>query len=581
MSSQVEQIKERLSIADVVGTYIKLEKAGTNYKARCPFHHEKTPSFFVSAGRNSYYCFGCGAKGDIFTFVQEFEGVDFLGALKVLAERAGIELKREDPKMRTERERLYLCLESATIFFQKNLYTKSEHKDKVDYLLGRGLTKETIKEWRIGFAEDDWRTLLEYLKERKFTLSDMEKVGLIKRKDGTERKANPTSEDFYDRFRGRIMFPLFDSSGRVIGFSGRIFKGDEKSAKYLNSPETELFNKSQMLYGMQKAKTAIRESDGLILVEGQMDMLMSQQAGFRNTVAVSGTALTPQHLEMVRRLTNKLTMAFDPDSAGIAAAERSARIALSIGMEVRVARLPKGEDPALLILNRPDDWKQILSSSTHIIEFMVNHIQSSALDERAKAKEIIKRALPFVASLDSSMEQSHFVNMIHRKTGIKEDAIWDDLKKVTPAVTEEKQEETQREKNTVQLSRKNSIERKIIGIVLWQETKSAPVLDTKHIKQRLAEIIGSTHAETLSEHEKHKDELILEAELSYDKSTKLKQETEELLIYLEEDYLKEAFAKALEEMSKAERDKDSQKAQTLLARCKELSEKLSSLPKIK
>ena len=250
--------------------------------------------------------------------------------------------------MRSERQRLFLCLESATIFFQRTLYENAQYKAVVEYLTGRGLTKDTIKEWRIGYAPDAWQILSDYLKSKRFTEQDMEKVGLTKAREPKDGSVGGTGH--YDRFRGRIMFPLFDSSGRVIGFSGRIFGPDDgKSAKYLNSPETELFKKSEMLYGFHKAKQGIREKGYSILVEGQMDMLMSQQVGFTNTVAVSGTALTLQHLEMLRRLSERVVMSFDPDGAGVRAALRGAEMAIGLGMEVRVAELPKGEDPALFI----------------------------------------------------------------------------------------------------------------------------------------------------------------------------------------------------------------------------------------
>jgi DNA primase len=597
MSSQVDQIKERLAIQDVVSAYIKIEKTGANYKARCPFHNEKTPSFFISPARNSYYCFGCGAKGDIFSFVQEFEGLDFMGSLKVLAEKSGIELVKENPKTRSERERLYLCLESAAIFFQKNLYTKEKNREVVDYLTGRGLTKETIKEWRVGFSEDSWRSLLTYLKEKKFTERDMEKAGLIKKKDQTDNHVNFPSSDYYDRFRGRIMFPLFDSSGRVIAFSGRIFKGDEKSAKYLNSPETELFSKSHFLYGFHKAKTAIREQDLTILVEGQMDLIMSHQAGIKNTVAVSGTALTENHLEMVKRLSNNVCLAFDPDSAGVKAAERSARIALSLGMEARAAQLPKGEDPALYILNHKEKWQEIINNAKHIINFTLDHLLSLGLDQRKLSHQIISQVLPFVVELQSSMEKSHFVGEIQHKTGIKEDAIWDDLKKVEQKILAERKNENSSFLNERNLDpdrveenpllkknllhkRRNAILRKIVGIIYWQKSLAVSSLGIEELEKRLEEIIGKEERKkAFEEFEKEKNELILEAEISFEHSERLQKEIDEFFIHLSGDYLKEQFAEALRHLALAEEAKDAKKTKEMLQKCKELSDKINQLPK--
>ncbi|OHA86334.1 MAG: DNA primase, partial [Candidatus Zambryskibacteria bacterium GWB1_40_5] len=282
MSSSVDQIKSKIDIVSLISSYIKLEKAGTNYKGRCPFHNEKTPSFFVSPDRGSYYCFGCQAKGDIFTFVQEFEGLDFIGSLKVLADQAGVVLESYNVGEKTEKQRLHSVLEQAVFFYQKKF---SDNKEAQDYLKNRGVSEKTIKDFRIGFAPADWRELFDYLSGREIGEKDMLAVGLIKQKEGTT--------SYYDTFRGRIMFPINDSSGRPVGFSGRILVSDDKSPKYLNSPETVLFNKSEILFGLDKAKKDIRLRDYSILVEGQMDLIMLHQIGMTNAVASSGTALTP------------------------------------------------------------------------------------------------------------------------------------------------------------------------------------------------------------------------------------------------------------------------------------------------
>src|SRR3989338_9816751 len=282
MNSPVDKIKERLSIEDVVSSYIKLEKAGANLKARCPFHNEKTPSFFVSPNRESYYCFGCGASGDIFTFVEEFEGLDFKGENNLLSERGGISLEiysRETKETKNDKERIYRIMEEATEFFEGNL---GENEQAQEYLKSRGLEDKTIKDFRIGYAILDCRKLYEYLRSKNFTDNEIEKAGLAKK----------TEKGMYDRFRGRIIFPISDSSGRVIAFSGRIFIDDEKSAKYLNSPDTPIFSKSMVLYGLDKGKASIRKNNFSILVEGQMDLVLSHQAGYKNTVATSGTALS-------------------------------------------------------------------------------------------------------------------------------------------------------------------------------------------------------------------------------------------------------------------------------------------------
>jgi len=363
INSPVAKIKERLTIEEVVSSYIKLTKAGSTFRANCPFHNEKTPSFFVSPERGTYYCFGCAAGGDIFTFVEEFEGLDFKGTLKLLAERAGVPLtppNKEEQKNQSEKERLYEIMEESTRFFENKI---KNNKEVLSYLNSRGLNDKSIKDFRIGFIEADWRILYTHLKSKNFSDSEIEKAGLTKK----------TDKGYYDRFRGRVMFPISDSSGRVIAFSGRIFVDDGKSAKYLNSPETPIFNKSSVLYGIDKAKDSIRKNNFSILVEGQMDLILSHQSGFRNTVASSGTALSDStiskenavsNLGLIKRLSNNLVLGFDGDKAGINATKRAGKIALSLGMDVKVALLPEGIDPADLISkNGPEDWKLAVKNS--------------------------------------------------------------------------------------------------------------------------------------------------------------------------------------------------------------------------
>src|SRR3989338_6996511 len=432
MSSSVDQIKSKIDIVSLVSSYIKLEKAGANFKGRCPFHNEKTPSFFVSPDRGSYYCFGCQAKGDIFTFVQEFEGLDFIGSLKVLADRAGVVLEQYNSGDKTEKQRLHSVLELAVFFYQKKL---DENKEALKYLHSRGVTDETIKEFRIGFAPPEWRDLFEYLLSRSVTEGDMLEVGLIKRKDGTQ-------SSYYDTFRGRITFPINDSSGRVVGFSGRILVPDDprnraelstgqaRQPKYLNTPQTSLFNKSEVLFGLDKAKKDIRLKDYSVLVEGQMDLIMLHQVGITNTVASSGTALTENHLVKLRRLSNRIIMAYDGDMAGFRASDRSAGIALALGMELKIAQMPESKDPADLAKKNVPILTEILKNSKHIIDFYTDVLLLGNLPPRELGEEIRRNVLPYISILPSTIEQSHFIKNVAQKTFIKEEALWDDLKKV-------------------------------------------------------------------------------------------------------------------------------------------------------
>ncbi|MCX6701842.1 MAG: DNA primase [Candidatus Zambryskibacteria bacterium] len=472
MSSSVDQIKSKIDIVTLISSYIKLEKAGTNFKGKCPFHNEKTPSFFVSPDRGTYYCFGCQAKGDIFTFVQEFEGLDFIGSLKVLADRAGVVLEHYNAGEKTEKQHLHSVLEQAVFFYEKKL---SENKEAQDYLYGRGVTDRTIKDFRIGFASAEWRDLFEYLLERGVTEKDMLLVGLIKQKEGTD--------SYYDTFRGRIMFPINDSSGRVVGFSGRALNPDEKIPKYLNSPETILFNKSEILFGLDKAKKDIRLKDYSILVEGQMDLIMLHQVGITNAVASSGTALTENHLIKLCRLSNRIIMSYDGDNAGFSASNRSSQLALSLGMELKLAVMPEGKDPADLAKEDVEKLKECLRNSKHIIDFYIDTLLSRNLESRKLGQEIRKHVLPFVALLTSTIEKAHFIKSIAQKTFIKEEALWEDLKQVGVNSPDLPKVDIQ---TSPPKKRIEAIERRVWGIILWQKGNKDKVenvdIEEKQIK---------------------------------------------------------------------------------------------------
>ena len=574
MSSSVEQIKEKLSIEEVVGSYIKLERAGNNFKARCPFHNEKTPSFFVSPDRGSYYCFGCGAKGDIFTFVQEFESIDFIGALKLLADKAGVTIEQFAPKVDDKRERIYSLLEATTLFLEKNLLAE---EIPLEYLKKRGLTEKTIKEWRVGYVRDEWRSIYEHLKSKGYTDDEMLRAGVIK----TE------GQNTYDRFRGRIMFPIFDTAGRVIAFSGRILHDDGKSAKYLNSPQTEVFDKSKTLYGLDKAKHSIRKFDFSILVEGQMDIIMSHQAGFTNTVASSGTALTIEHLTILKRISNKIIMSFDSDNAGAKAAERGWALALSLGMDVKVAAIPNGFDPADLILKDKEKFKDVLKNSIHLIDFLLNRIVSEITDKKKLWPEIKKRVLPYIYLLPSETEKGRYVAKIADIIGTKEEYVMEDLNKVK--LDEEFQVKNQEENKTIEREisvdrlKKGSVERSLASIIASQETsKDEKKFDSNNLKEKIKNILGQNNYDKFeAELNDKKSELAFEAEGYYGSSddTKLKKEVEYLLLNLQDEYFKKEITNLLSDLKKAEGEKATDKANSISIRLNEIMKRLSEIKK--
>ena len=343
MADNIEQIKSRLDVVAVISDYLKLQKSGVNYKACCPFHNEKTPSFYVSPERQIWHCFGCSQGGDIFGFIKAVEGVEFPEALRILARKAGVELEEFIPEARDEKERLFEIVELATKFFEKQIYNSTDGKSALKYLEERGLNTETIKSFRLGFAPNDWQALNEFLRGRGYTENEVVASGLAIKKD--------SGAGIYDRFRSRITFPIADINDRVVGFTGRVFdvknglneqgartsqaieRFEHIEAKYINTPQTTIYDKSRVLYGLNKAKMQIKKAEKCLLVEGNMDAVMSCQAGVGNVVASSGTALTPLHLNLLKRYTANLNFCFDTDQAGAMATRRGIGLALNQGFK--------------------------------------------------------------------------------------------------------------------------------------------------------------------------------------------------------------------------------------------------------
>ncbi|MBP6858650.1 MAG: DNA primase [Candidatus Pacebacteria bacterium] len=583
----VEQIKERLPVNEVIGQYVKLEKSGASYKAKCPFHNEKSASFFVSPDRGGYYCFGCGAKGDIFTFVEQFEGLDFRGALKVLAERAGVKLVF-DAKADGERDRLFQIMEAATDYFEAQLL---KSKEAFEYVKKRGINDTTREEFRIGWAPEGWQNLIDYLRSKKFPDVLIEKAGLGKKTD--EGK-------FYDRFRGRIMFPINDSSGRVIAFSGRIHPklDDGKGAKYLNSPDSPLFDKSQVLYGLDKAKSGIRRMNYSILVEGQMDLVMSHQAGIKNTVASSGTALTAEsantpgavsNLSLVRRLSPNVILAFDSDKAGRMAAMRAvATTALALGMAVKIADIEGGKDPADIVLANPEDWKSILRGAKHVIEYELNNVLKDVSDPHKMGRAVKDRIFPYLARMDSEMDKALYVKMISDRTSVSEQAVWDDLRgfaKTMKPIEVNSKSETQNTKQTTHSNpeiqggsisatsagnRIDLVERRLFGLLALVEKKEPAEADK--YRAQIMKMADTSYEVRSARIEPFLSDLVFEAEAFYGAdATQWGGHMKELLFNFEEDMVAEELIASMNELKAAEKEGDASRVAELAKKCQVLS----------
>ncbi|MCX6791120.1 MAG: DNA primase [Candidatus Gribaldobacteria bacterium] len=430
-NTSIQQIKERLDIVEVVSGYLKLEKTGINLRARCPFHTEKGPSFFVSPARQMFKCFGCGVAGSVFDFVMKMEGLEFGDTLRMLAKRAGVELKAVDPVQSSKRQNLSEICEQSCRFFEKYLTDSQAGKLVQEYLKNRGLLDETVKKWRLGYAPDTWRALVDFLISRGYKKEEIVETGVA--------IASEKTQSAYDRFRNRVMFPIFDLNSQVIGFGGRVFDKiptktqgqSEGGAKYVNISNTQLYDKSRVLYGLNFAKLAIRQKDACIITEGYMDVILSHQGGFENTVAASGTALTPYQLQIIKRYTNNLLTAFDMDPAGGMATTRGIDLAQREDFNVKVITMTPEADPADIISKDPSQWAKEVETAKDIIDFYFNLAQTrfNRADPQGK-KEIAKMLLPVIKRVANKIVQSHWAQKLANLLGASEESVLAELHKL-------------------------------------------------------------------------------------------------------------------------------------------------------
>lgn len=424
---QVEEIKGRLDVAEIIRGYMKLEKSGVSLRGLCPFHREKTPSFFVSPTRQLWKCFGCGVGGDMFNFIMQIEGCEFKEALQILADKAGVQLKSFDPKIRSEKSRLYEICEKSCQFFEKQLAATSLGQEAKRYLLDRKINEGSISSFRLGFAPNSHNGLGDFLRAQGYSPAEIFKAGV---------SMHPPR----DRFYNRIMFPIFDLNSQVIGFGGRVFftknqVPDKNLAKYINTPQTLLYDKSRVLYGLDKAKLKIRENDNCMLVEGYTDAIMAHQAGSENVAAVSGTALTEQQLDLVRRYTVNLVTCFDMDIAGDTATKRGIEIAQRKGFNIKVVLLPYGKDPAEIIPKNEGAWKKSVAEALSIGDFYFRTSFSKFDKKTAEGMKYISQIiLPMIKRFPTQIEQSFWVQKLATEFNCLENIIWQDLEKI-PDIT--------------------------------------------------------------------------------------------------------------------------------------------------
>lgn len=584
MEDQVEEIKSKIDIVNLVGQYVVLKKLGRHSKGLCPFHSEKTPSFTVNEEMGRYKCFGCGAGGDVIKFLMEIEGIEFREALERLAEKAGVKLvsrRREDGDVR---QKMLEVLDLTARYYHWILTEGKSGEMARKYLAERKLSNKLIETFNIGFALPEWSGLTNYLiKKKGYTEDILIKTGLVsKRNDG---------QGVFDKFRGRIMFPLQDTGGKVVGFSGRILPELAKleEPKYLNSPETELYHKGKMLFGFYQAKQAIRENKRAVLVEGQMDMISSFGAGVTETVAVGGTALTEDQVEMLARLAEKICFSLDADEAGTAAMKRSVEIAEKRGLGIKVVRITGGKDPDEIARNFPNKWKSAVEEAIDVYEFVMER----AFDKNDKntiegIKKITEEVIPFLAKIENNVVREVWTKRLSERLGVEFRGVMAEIErlKLGRPILETK---TIKQDEGLMETRIDKLTKRVIGSVLlrqsakkkirqWFENVSIGGSVGKSLIWLLNDPGNEDPSVVIAKAPAELKEVIAEAYLAEGDTEKENDlEVETVAIQLLREVLREKKRVLMEEMAMARKEENEKKEADLFEQLNELNKKESKL----
>lgn len=429
---QAEEIKSKLDIVEVIREYTPVKAVGANFQAICPFHNEKTPSFVISPDKQIWHCFGCGRGGDVLAFVMEKESLGFMETLRLLAPKAGVVLQYENPENYSKRNRSLDIMELAGKYYAHVLKSLSGEKAK-KYLIKRNLKEEIISDWSLGYSPDSWDSLYKFLKARpltgkKYTDEEILAAGLIIKKE----RASSIVSGYYDRFRDRIMFPIWDVNSNLIAFTARINPEKEKTekmGKYINSPQTEIYDKSRVLFALNKAKNDIRKEDLAIVVEGQMDAISCHQHSFKNVVASSGTALTTEQVSLIKRFTSNVALAFDMDKAGQMAADRGIKEVLSQDLKLKIIILPNGKDPDECLRNNPDDFRKAVENAKPMLEYYFEKISAeldlSKIDNKTKVRDLMFVMIDLV---HNQTEQGYYLRKISEELDFSETDVREEFK---------------------------------------------------------------------------------------------------------------------------------------------------------
>jgi len=461
----IEEVKSRLSIEDVIGEYVQLKRAGRNWRGLSPFSNEKSPSFMVSPEKQIWHDFSSGKGGNMFSFVMEVEGLEFKETLELLARKAGIDIEQfrtTSQKGGPDKQRLYTILEAAARFYQVQF---SHNKIALEYVFKkRQFTKETALQWRLGYSPNNGSALLEFLKNKKFTEVEIQQAGL---------SARAYHGGIQDMFRGRLMVPLQDQQGQVIGFTARQLDDDPKAPKYINTPQTVLYDKSRHVYGLHLAKESIRKDKYAVLVEGNLDVIASHQAGVHQVVATAGTALTEPHLKALSRFTGDIRLCFDADKAGMAATERAIPIASRVKVTLSIINIPTGKDPDDLIRQDPELWKQAAQKHVYALDWLMTRYEKLLdINSAVGKREFSDVLLPVVRSLSDEVERDHYLNTIAKTIDVSKDALDQKLQKTTgseraPRRKQPKVSQVQLDKTAVE---NQKLQDNFLGLMLMRPT---------------------------------------------------------------------------------------------------------------
>jgi DNA primase len=499
MADQLEEIKRKIDIVEFISSFVPLKKTGRNFKALCPFHSETIPSFIVSPERQIWHCFGaCNEGGDIFKFLMKMENLEFGEALRELAKRAGVKLIRFKPSEgERQKQLLYEINHLAGEFYHWLLLNHPVGKRALQYILGRGINKESLQLFKLGFAPNTWESLQKFLVGKKgYKLQDLEKAGLVILGSKVQRFKG---SKYYDQFRNRLMFPLKDHRGNICGFAGRTLDPKQKEAKYINTPETLIYHKSDLLYGLFETKDQIKKADGVILVEGELDAISSFQVGVKNVVAIKGSALTPNQVQLLSRFTKNIALALDRDIAGDQAAKRGIEVADSGGMAIKVVELKEGKDPDEIAQKNPNLWRELVAQSVPVYDYFLDSAFSRFDSKTAEGKRKIGQELiPILGRITDRIVQAHYIQALAERLGVDKEAVVAQIEKLE---TTEKTMELPQLQETVligeKLSRREILEEHLLALAFqsgkWnylQKREVTSLVKTPRF-QRILEVLGN------------------------------------------------------------------------------------------